>query len=494
MADETLARLTSRAEHFLEQRADAIQRVHSGAARAEVLRAVHQRFPVLLAADAVTEVQRALAGATGEEEQALRFLLEFLVDHRAAWAAEAAGEGRLAWEAGVELPGAARPVPARELADVLAETRDPVERRVLANAWYSALEDLDAVLEVALQRERDTVEEVGFGGYTDARAVLGGYDVRALARDGERLLAETEDVYRELLAWYLPRLADGVTPAEASWADVSRLHRAAPYDEWFASGGALAAVRVRLGAMGLDLSAGGRLRIEHVAGGPAATRTHVVRVPGHIVLTVAATPGRHGYARLLREFGRALHRAYTAPDLPFAFRWLGDRSVTLAYGALLRGLMRTPDWLARVHGLQGDRQRDYVRLEALIELFALRQHAARLGYEIERFDSGAGADRFVERLTAATGLETHPATHLWVVRPGFAVARTLRAAQLGERLHTYLRERFDEDWYRNPRTGPALEQWLARGRRYTADELSVQLASEPLSFAPLLARLHAQAA
>jgi hypothetical protein len=490
VADETLARLRSRAVCFLEQRTAAIQRVHGGTARAEALRAVHQRYPVLLSADAVTEVQRALAGATGEEEQQLRFLLEFLVDHRAAWAAESAGEGRLAWEAGVELPGAARPVPARALADVLAETRDPLERRALAAAWYDALEDLDPVLETALQREREVVEEVGYGGYTDARAVLGGYDVRALARDSGRLLADTDEQYRELLAWYLPRMADGVTPEEASWADVARLHRAEPYDEYFPAGGALATVRVRLGAMGLDLGAGGRLHLEHVAGGPAETRTHVIRVPEHVVLSVGTAPGRRGYARLLRELGRALHRAYTSPDLPFAFRWLGDRSVSLGFGALLRGLMRSPDWLTRVHGLRGERQRDYMRFEVLVELFALRQHAARLLYEIERFDSGAASDRFVELLTDATGMQTHPATHLWVVRPGFAVARTLRAAQLGERLRRYLRERFDEVLFRNQRSGPALAEWLALGRRFTADELSVQLASEPLSFGPVLERLH----
>jgi len=48
-------------------------------------------------------------------------------------------------------------------------------------------------------------------------------------------------------------------------------------------------------------------------------------------------------------------------------------------------------------------------------------------------------------------------------------------------------ERFDEDWYRNPRSGPwIVEHLFAEGQRELAQELAQRVGGEPLSFTPLL--------
>jgi hypothetical protein len=54
-------------------------------------------------------------------------------------------------------------------------------------------------------------------------------------------------------------------------------------------------------------------------------------------------------------------------------------------------------------------------------------------------------------------------------------------------LRRALRERFDEDWFRNPRAGPFLAGLFARGQRDTPSELAALLDAGPLGFAELLA-------
>ncbi|HEX9049916.1 MAG TPA: hypothetical protein VF841_05225, partial [Anaeromyxobacter sp.] len=45
-----------------------------------------------------------------------------------------------------------------------------------------------------------------------------------------------------------------------------------------------------------------------------------------------------------------------------------------------------------------------------------------------------------------------------------ALAARIRGAAAGERLRIEVRERFDEDWWRNPRTAAHLAALLAAGR------------------------------
>jgi hypothetical protein len=58
---------------------------------------------------------------------------------------------------------------------------------------------------------------------------------------------------------------------------------------------------------------------------------------------------------------------------------------------------------------------------------------------------------------------------------------------LAAQLQRELRDRFDEDWYRNPRAGPFLGDWLANGLRFTAAELATRLGEDRLGADALLA-------
>jgi hypothetical protein len=69
----------------------------------------------------------------------------------------------------------------------------------------------------------------------------------------------------------------------------------------------------------------------------------------------------------------------------------------------------------------------------------------------------------------------------------------LRGLSLAARMRAFLVERFDEDWWRNPRTLGSLHGLWSRGGRPTASELWAELGGE-MSVAPLCAELTATVA
>jgi hypothetical protein len=61
-----------------------------------------------------------------------------------------------------------------------------------------------------------------------------------------------------------------------------------------------------------------------------------------------------------------------------------------------------------------------------------------------------------------------------------AAAAALQGAARGERLRHTLVERYDEDWWKNPRSFEALGTWLAAGGAWPDEEPKLALAAEAL--------------
>jgi hypothetical protein len=90
-------------------------------------------------------------------------------------------------------------------------------------------------------------------------------------------------------------------------------------------------------------------------------------------------------------------------------------------------------------------------------------------------------------LTNATTFQYSGSEAFVDVDPGYYSARYLRAWQLQSLLDETLRERYDSDWWRNPRAGPWIVQSLfAEGQRELAHELAKRVSGRDLSFAPLI--------
>lgn len=482
-------RLRRRIDAFLSEWEAEWAQIDRAHRRRPALGVLYRENDDLFATERITEVQRVLAGAGGGEERRTRAVLEFLARGRAMCQAGEQLDHLLGWEIFGSVPLEENRIPVRQISGALGVAADPARRHAIEEAYLDTLDEQAYLAEDFLARHREAISELGYGTHVEAFQVLGSIDLEAIVRKGERFLASTDDVYRELLNWHLPKIA-GVNPGEARAADGYRLEAAARYDGYFPGTERYRQIVEMIRSTGLPPLAEGRIRVDWEAYlGAAGATCRTVEVPDDVRLQVTPGSGRPAADSFLDAYGLALHHAYTDPELPLESRRLGDSSVTIATGSLFRGLLRNPEFMQRVFEMPGTELPDYLRLAALNTLLRLRRDVGRLRYELAWYRGEAGGAEFSEIMAEATGLIYDPREAIWQVDGEFRAARRLRAAQLAGILATTIRNRFDEDWFRNPDAGDYLRKLFWSGRRYSAPELSVQLSSTQLTYEPLIQSL-----
>jgi hypothetical protein len=443
--------------------------------------------------EAIFEAYRDLASDEAwEAARGRRELEEWVADARIGRAVAALDDRLHAWESSAEIePEGGERMPYQRAGIAIAN--DPVRERRLAidRARRGAAAEPAAIRAERLGWEKDLLDALLGVGVVDARVRLSGIDLAALAEDCRAFLADTAALYRDALQYRLAREL-GLAPGEADRTDGAFLFRAAAYDEFFPGGSLVATAIAQTAEMGLDAHAAGRIR--HDTGERERKRARAfcapVRVPDEVYLVIRPHGGYVDYRAFWHELGHALHFANAARELSFEHRWLGDNSVTEAYAMLFEHQTMAPAWLRRYARMSEAKLADFLRTQAFALLAIVRRYAAKLNYEIELHRApslAAGARHYAELLTEATGFRYAAEDALLDLDDGFYAARYLRAWQLEAALRTSLVERFDEDWFRNPRSGPAVLELLARGQRDDAVRVADAALGTTLAFAPLAA-------
>ena len=174
------------------------------------------------------------------------------------------------------------------------------------------------------------------------------------------------------------------------------------------------------------------------------------------------------------------------------FRWLGDNSVTEGYAMLFDHLMQDAGWLQRYTGLETQHDAGVpAQRRRSRSCTSCGATARSCIYEVQLYGGDVSwdalPDLYVELLTGATSFQYARADAFVDVDPRFYAARYLRAWQLQALITETLRERYDADWWRNPRAGPWIaESLMAHGQELPAGAIAAQLGAAGLSFAPVV--------
>jgi hypothetical protein len=358
-------------------------------------------------------------------------------------------------ESGAPVMGPDGLLPLAQAEAALAGEPDPVRRRALAAAVAVALGPAASLREQAAEARVRVRAELGL--VPDWPGVVA----------GDQLLDATEDAWSELLTHAARRDLD-LAPqprGDLTRADLLRLLAFPAYDGLFRRSGLSELLRAACGAVGLDA---GSLRIGET--------TRVAAWPGaHAVGERIAFRPRGGLPDWL-DLLDAAGRAAIAGRRPPSGR---DPTFTAAFGWLLQSLLLEPGFLAARVELTRREQAEVTRALALRALFRLRASsaAARVATEVERGMSGVRwREAHREALTSACHAAWDGVRAVRDDEAGPLLARIAGFAE-GERLRVALRERFDEDWWRNPRTPEHLAGLLAAGRFGEASPASTTEAS-----------------
>jgi hypothetical protein len=470
---------------------------HSGQKPTAELQAIYGRHASILGPDALDLVLDAFREAPNgsEDQRAARLLLDWEVESQGSRQLAPLDEREIAWEgsAAVRLDDG-REIPFESVSIEMANSQHRNERHAIETARATLVErELAPIRRERFQRERDITERLGLAAnYNATFELLSGVSLAHLRAECEGFLRDTQSLWDEVLPEFSKRVL-AMDARQLTRADALALFRAREFDAHFPSAHMESSIRGQVRDMGIDPLASGRIILD--TGDRPGKRSRAfcapVRVPGEVYLVLRPHGGQSDWTTFLHELGHSLHFAYMRPDLAFEYRWLGDNSITEGYAMLFDHLMQAPGWLKRYTSLSGAVLPPFVRSAAFEELHFLRRYCAKLTYEIELYGGEVRweslPDLYVDRLTAATTFRYNRADAFVDVDPRYYAVRYLLAWQLQALITETLVERYDDDWWRNPRVGPWICSALfAEGQRETAHEQAKRVAGKPLSFAPLV--------
>ena len=359
----------------------------------------------------------------------------------------------------------------------VGRARDRDRRLAVADALFRvAGASIGPLRAERLRREWELTETLGLGDPAAARARLLGGDADVLRTIAERILADTADIHDDAMG-RLARRRLGLPVGRLARADLGVLFDA-PELHVPSDGAALSAMlRTQLAEGGLDADGGGRVRwdLEPRAGKRPRASCVALAVPDEIALLVLPTGSIADCEALWHEAGHALHLASAPREASFEERWLVDEATAEGMAQLFGRIPAERAWLARYLRLGRPEAEAAARGRATAALFLVRRYAARLLAELEGWaaaDPELLRERWAERLSEATLVRYRPGEALLDVDAGLRSAAYVRGAVLAAGLGETMRERFDEDWFRNPSAGPALERLLAHDRAASPDEIA----------------------
>ena len=493
----SIARLRDEGETCMQELSRELYEAHSGLKANAELQPIYHRHREILSEDSLAMTRDVFVAATAgsEEQRSARLLLDWQTESQSSRQLALLDEREIAWEgqAMVRLADG-RQLAYQSLSIEIANSADRQERAMIETARTALVRsELAPLRKERLQRERDITESVGFAsGYNPTWELLSGISLGDLRSECEAFLRETQPMWDDVAPEVVKRTL-GMELREASRADALALFRAREFDEFFPAREMETAIRRQMREMGVDPEANGRVRFD--TGERKGKRSRAfcapVRVPEEVYLVLRPHGGQTDWNTFLHELGHALHFAYMRPDHPMEFRWLGDNSVTEGYAMLFDHLMQDAGWLQRYTGLDKRTTPAFLRRAGFEELHFLRRYCAKLVYETQLYGGALGwdamPDLYVELLTKATSFQYSPADAFVDVDPRYYAARYLRAWQLQALLTETLRERYDGDWWRNPRCGPwMIHSLFSEGQRELAHEQAERVSGKALSFAPLV--------
>jgi hypothetical protein len=493
----SIERLRGDGEAFMEELSREYFLAHAGLKASAELQPIYEKHRGILNRDALELARDTfLASADGSDERrSARLLLDWQVEAQSSRELAALDEREIAWEgeAVVRLADG-RQIQYQRTAIELANSLDRRERARIEAARAALVErELAPMKRERFQRERDITESLGLAdGYNATWELLNGVSLSALRDECAQFLRDTQAMWDDVCPSFVKRVL-GMSVREATRADALALLRAREFDQYFPGSDMESSIRRQVREMGVDPEAGGRVRFD--TGEREGKRSRAfcapVRVPEEVYLVLRPHGGQTDWQTFLHELGHALHFANMRPDHPMEFRWMGDNSVTEGYAMLFDHLMQDSGWLQRYTGLEKKTVPEYLRTAGFEELHFLRRYSAKLIYETQLYGGelpwDALPDLYVEQLTSATSFRYARADAFVDVDPRFYAARYLRAWQLQALITETLVERYDADWWRNPRAGPWIVQALfGEAQRELAQEQAERVSGKGLSFAPLI--------
>lgn len=347
--------------------------------------------------------------------------------------------------------------------------RDEIERRRL-----EFIESINPVLIKMWEVSWDCCKELGFNNYINAWETIKERNFSLLRKAISRILQSTEDIYRDILSWLIKRKI-GIRDAEKH--DIVFIFRMKEFDRYFPSERLMEVMERSLGELGWSSggSSGLFIDIDKKSGKVTRAFCSPVSVPDRIFVVIYPLGGQDDYQSLLHELGHAFLYSSKKGDLPFEERYLIEPYFSESIAFVFHYLPLKRAWLRRY--LDFSSTENYLLYGYFQKLYMVRRYCAKFLFESmihEKMDCKEMGGIYSDIMYKGTYVRHPEGYFLYDMDPFIMSAEYLMGWIVASQIESYMRNKFDEDWYRNPRTGPFIREIFSAEELYASKILGIK--------------------
>ena len=413
----------------------------------------------------------AYTGADEEEKARNNLLRAFLLSMYLTGKTASLSDRILSLEAGQEFSAAGKKLTPRSAeAHILSEPRKSRRDEIDAKSG-EILSGLDTLCLRKLDLLTECSETLGFGTYGELLEAATGTILSRAAEEAEKFIRDTDYISGEMLEWFLSRKID-VRLKDASFSDTVFLFNTDELGGYFPKPDREDFTGKVLGGMNLDPKRAIRFDTAKRAGKAVNGFSLAFGKPLEPGISIYPLGGVHDYDAILGSLGHALTYAFTDPEDDFEFVSLRDTRLTDIFSALLGGLIYEPAWLKRY--LKIDSQGDFRKFLNLRRLMRARLEAGRAVCTREVYaaaEPGSLSEIFSEIMSGAAKCRFDGRKFLTAFLSPVRSPFSFNALLTLPCLRNFMKESFDEEWWRTSAAGDFLMGIWSVGGRISSDSL-----------------------
>src|SRR3989338_3994305 len=212
--------------------------------------------------------------------------------------------------------------------------------------------------------------------------------------------------------------------------------------------------------------------------------------PEEVHLVINPIGGEQDFEAMFHEGGHALHGSAVDTKLPYALKTLSrSGALTETYAFILEDLVFNPLWLSTFLNVSANSAQRIQKQAYFVNLMMLRRYLGKFSYEYEMFSQNAiakGPALYAKNLQNLTGFITKKIYWLSDMDSGFYSADYLRAWIAAAQIKDYLKRKFGQKWFINPKAGKFLRDLYADGVTYELEDVVRKLSYRPFDISLLV--------
>src|SRR3990170_5952582 len=341
-----------------------------------------------------------------------------------------------------------------------------------------------------LHEEIALIKTLGFAGYLDYFAKNKKVDYSGFYKISQRIAKETDNVWQKTMS-RVSREVLGRPFKNIRACHLGYLRSLAMFDNFYPKEKVVSTFLAFAKNLGLaDLLS--RVEIDdkdRPRKNPRAV-CYWPKPPEEIHLVIKPIGGEQDFEAMFHEGGHALHGAAVDTKLPYALKTLSrSGALTETYAFILEDLVFNPLWLSTFLNVSANSAQRIQKQAYFVNLMMLRRYLGKFSYEYEMFSQNAiakGPALYAKNLQNLTGFITKKIYWLSDMDSGFYSADYLRAWIGAAQIKDYLKRKFGQKWFLNPKAGKFLRGLFARGVSDEVEDVVRKLSYRPFDISLLV--------